>query len=435
MPKLKPQTAKGMKDILPEDQKYWEYIISTFEKILRSAGFSKIETPLVEKASLFERPIGKETDIVEKEMYFLESKGKNGQKEKLVLRPEATASVARAYIEHGMKNLTQPVNLYYYGPMFRHDKPQMGRQRQFYQLGAEVLGELDPAVDAQLISLSVRLMRDLGISDFSVQINSIGTDKSRARFVKKLKDYYKPYGKKICKECQKRLKLNPLRLLDCKEVECAKYKDGAPQIIDYLDSKDRKHFTEVLEHLDDLEIPYELNTHLVRGLDYYTRTVFEIYPEIEKIKDSSQMTLGGGGRYDSLIEQIGGKDTPGIGFSFGVERIIEVLKLNDIKIPQHDFPDVFVVQLGGLAKKKSLKIIEKLRSEGFKTVAALGKDSIKSQLKLADKLKVPFAIILGQKEVLDGTVIFRDMSGGMQEVVEWDNIVGEIRKRLPKDDI
>jgi len=433
MSKLNPQTVRGMIDILPEDQKYWSYIIDVFEKNIQSAGFLKIDTPIVEKASLFERPIGKDTDIVEKEMYVLENKKKFQDKERLVLRPECTASVARAYIEHGMKSLSQPVQLYYYGPMFRHDRPQKGRLRQFYQLGAEVLGEIDPFIDAQIISISVRFLKDLKIGDFTLEVNSIGSPKSRQKYIKKLQDYFLPFKKKLCPECQNRLKSNPLRLLDCKNQDCSKYKEAAPQLIDYLDQKDKIHFMEVLEYLEELSIPYEINTHLVRGLDYYTRTVFEIWPQVNKITDPASFTLGGGGRYDNLIETIGGFQVPGIGFSFGVERIIEILKLLEVKIHHQEMPDVFVVQLGKLAKKKSLKIIEDLRSVGFKTVSAPSKDSIKTQLKMADKLKSPIALIIGQKEVLDGTLIIRDMSGGFQETIRSEEVVSEIEKRLPRN--
>ena len=435
MAKTQIQTARGMHDILPGDQKYWRFIEDNFEKIVRSAGFFKISSPLVEKMSLFERSVGEETDIVEKEMFVLVNRNErdNKNKESLVLRPEGTASVVRAYIQHGMQSLPQPVQLYYIGPMFRYDRPQKGRQRQFHHIGLETLGEIDPIIDAQIISLASRLMQNLKISDFSIQINSIGCSKCRKKFVKKLKEYYKPLLKNICLECKERYKKNPLRLLDCKESVCQDYKGGAPQIIDYLDREDQNHFREVLEYLDELEIPYELNTYLVRGLDYYTRTVFEIWPQGEEFKNPSQFALGGGGRYDDLISLLGGKSTPAIGLALGVERIVEVMKAKEIKISSKDIPDIFVVQLGKLARKKSLKLIEDLREEGFKVVSALGKESIKSQLKLANKLKATLALILGQKEVLDGTAIIRDMSGGMQEVVTLENVVDEIKKHLPKE--
>lgn len=443
MAKIQVQTVKGMHDILPEDQKYWQFLEANFERVTKSAGFSKISTPVVERASLFEHPIGEETDIVEKEMFFLENKGEEeDEKEKLVLRPEFTAPIARAYVEHGMQTLPQPVQLYCTGPLFRHDRPQKGRFRQFHHLNLEIIGELDPILDAQLISLASRLIKRLKIKDFSIQINSIGCSKCRGRFFKKLEEYYKPVLRHLCPDCKRRYKKNPLRLLDCKEPVCQEYKAGAPQIVDFLEPQDQNHFKEVLEYLDELEVPYELNTYLVRGLDYYTRTVFEIWPAPTtgqggplgpEIKDPSQFALGGGGRYDDLIQMFGGKSTPAIGFALGAERIIQLLKDREIKIPLRDIPDIFVVQLGKLAKKKSLKLIEELREEDFRVISALGKESIKSQLKLADKLKVPLALILGQKEVLDDTVIIRDMSGGMQEVVNLESVVDEIKKRLPRE--
>ncbi len=443
MAKIHVQAVRGMRDILPQDQKYWQFLEDNFLKTAKSAGFSRISFPIVEKASLFERTIGEETDIIEKEMYSLAPKtkepsdrGKDKEKEEketLVLRPEGTASVARAYIEHGMQTLPQPVQLYYTGPMFRHDRPQKGRQRQFHQLGLEIIGELDPILDAQLISLASRLIKKLKIRDFTVQINSIGCTKCRAKFIKKLQEYYKPILKNLCPDCRKRYSKNPLRLLDCKELACQEYKAGAPQMVDYLDQEDQAHFRQVLEYLDELEVPYELNTYLVRGLDYYTRTVFEIWPKMEEAEDPSRFALGGGGRYDDLISLFGGKPTPAIGFALGAESIIELLKEKEIKVASREIPDIFVVQLGELAKKKSLKLIEELREESFKVISALGKESIKSQLRLADKLKVPLALILGHKEVLDGTVIIRDMHGGMQETASAENVVDEIKKRLPRE--
>lgn len=427
------KTVKGMADIVPEDNNYWDFIEDSFKEVLISAGFQRIVTPIVEYASLFERPIGEKTDIVEKEMYYLEKKNDDDKIEKLALRPENTASVVRSYLEHGMHVKTQPVKVFYFGPMFRHDKPQKGRFRQFFHIGAEAIGDDDPMIDAELISISYRLLKKLKIDNFSIQINSIGTSKTRESFIEKLKEYYHPYLSDMCDECKGRIKTNPLRLLDCKQQSCQRYKEGTPQIIDYLDTKDKAHFMEVLEYLDELEIPYELNTHLVRGLDYYTRTVFEIWPQIDKIKDPSRFAVGGGGRYDGLAELIGGKPVPGIGFAFGVERIIEILKMTDKKIKHSKSPDIFIVQLGGLAKRKSLKAAEILRDEGLSVVFAANKDSVKSQLKLADRLKVPIALIIGQKEVLDGTLILRDMNGGMQETVSINSVVDEVRKRLPKD--
>lgn len=436
MAKLQINRARGMRDILPEEQRYWQFIISKFENIAKSSGFSRIDTPIIEKSSLFERSVGEETDIIEKEMFRLESRksdDKKDDKETMVLRPEGTASVVRSYIENGMHTLPQPVQLYYYGPMFRYDRPQKGRFRQFYQLGCEIMGEIDPILDAQLISLVSRFLKSLKVNDFSVQINSIGCMKCRTKFIKKLVSYYKPLLKNLCSDCRKRFNKNPLRLLDCKEQTCQDYKAGAPQIVDFLDKEDQDHFRQVLEYLDELEVPYELNTYLVRGLDYYTRTVFEIWPQDDNVKEPSQFSLGGGGRYDDLISILGGKSTPAVGFSLGLERIVELLRNKEIKIPVRDIPDVFIIQLGKMAKKKSLKLTEQLREEGFKVTTALGKESIKAQLKLADKLKAPLALILGQKEVLDNTVILRDMSGGMQEIIGVENVVDEIKKRLPRE--
>jgi histidyl-tRNA synthetase len=418
--------VRGMKDILPEDMVLWDQIIKKAEELVKAYAFQKIETPILELASLFDRSLGQDTDIVSKEMFTFSDKGGD----LLALRPEGTAPVARAYIEHGFLNRPQPVKLYYFGPFFRHDRPQAGRFRQFHQFGLETLGESAPMADAEIIFLTSVFFKEIDL-DVSIQINSIGCANCRTSYLKALKEYYQPRKKYLCETCKKRYTKNTLRLLDCKEPDCRELSLDAPHIIDYLDEDCRKHFTKVLEYLDEAEVAYTLNPRIVRGLDYYNRTSFEIWPSDED--NSAQNSLGGGGRYDYLIEQLGGRETPAVGVALGLERIISLLRQRKIKYHIKEEPLIFVAQLGESAKKKSLVLYERLRKEGFRLHQAFTKDSLRSQLSLADKLGAHFTLILGQKEVLDKTILLRDMSNGSQEVIDFNKIVPELKKRIEKN--
>lgn len=419
------QTIRGMKDILPEDIKYFQFIFKEAEDLLKIAGFSKISTPILEYTELFERTVGQSTDIVEKEMYIFQDKGG----ESISLRPEMTAPICRAYIQHGMDNWPKPVKLYYIEPNFRYERPQKGRQRQFWQVGFEVLGTADPISDAEVISLTIQLLRKWQIKNFSLQINSIGCPRCRAKYKKPLISYYDKNFEVICDDCKRRILKNPLRVLDCKNKKCFKIKEKAPQILDYLCDECSLHFKGVLEYLDELEILYELNPYLVRGLDYYTKTAFEILPKGE---EDSDISFGGGGRYDNLIETLGGSSVPGCGVAFGVERIIDFLLENKIKIKEEKKPSVFVVQLGEKAKRKALILVKMLREAEIASSCALSKESLKSQLKIANKMGTPLVLILGEQEVLEDTIILRDMNSGIQEVIQFSEIVFEVKKRLPR---
>lgn len=413
-----------MRDLLPEDQKYWRYIFKKAEPLLEFYGFEKIETPVLESTELFARSVGESTDIVEKEMYTLRTKGGDS----LTLRPEGTASVARAYIENGMSVRPHPVKLYYSGPFFRHDQPQQGRYRQFYQLAAETIGDDSEAVDAELIFLAWKLLDSLGLDGYNVHINSIGDARCRPAYAKALKDYYKNRIKKVCATCKIRFKTNILRMLDCKEEGCKEIAKEAPQMVDYLDDECRRHFKRILEFLDEAKVPYILNSHLVRGLDYYTRTVFEFVPEENPGPQSSVIA---GGRYDRLIDMLGGSKTPAAGWAMGLDRLVLSLKEKNINVPDsRPKPKVFLVQLGDAAKRKSLLLFESLRRAGVETKSSLGRDSIKSQLRIANRLGVKFTLILGQKEALDGTIILRDMDASTQETIPLEKIVEEVKKRL-----
>ncbi len=419
------QTPRGTKDILPEEQKYWAKIRKVVPHLAESYGFERIDTPILEYAELFTRSIGTSTDIVSKEMYTLSTKGGD----MLALRPENTAGIVRAYLQYGMVNLPQPVKLYYIGPMFRHEQPQHGRYRQFHQFGFEVIGEGDPVIDAQLIHLSHVLLRDLGLKNLQIKVNSIGDKIERRKYRGLLQQYYRSRVQKLCKNCKVRLKVNPLRLLDCKEEKCMQLKSEAPQIIDHLSRECHTHFKEVLEFLEELELPYLLDPYLVRGLDYYTRTVFEIIREGD---ERAQNTLLAGGRYDRLAEELGGKPTPGAGASGGIERIIQAMQHAEIRVEGRSRPQVFLTQLGDLGRRKSLRLFEELRKAGIFAAESLGKTSIKTQLKIANRLGVRFSLILGQKEALDGNVIVREMDSGIQETIPLTKVIAEVKKRLAK---
>jgi len=415
---------KGMHDILPDEWPYWGKIYKTLSKLSEDYGFSRIDTPILEETDLYIRSTGEGTDIVEKQMYNLKTKGGDY----LTLRPEGTPGIVRAYIENGMIGMSQPVKLYYVGPFFRYEAPQHGRYREFHQWGLEAIGGRSPVLDAQIIFVFYIFLKELGIKNLSIQINSIGCKECRPGYRRALVAYYKYKKAKLCSDCRRRLSINPLRLLDCKNPSCQNLVREAPQVLDYLCDDCKSHFKNVLEFLDELELPYFLNPHLVRGLDYYTKTVFEILPE--EGKDLRQSALAAGGRFDNLVEFLGGKPTPAVGGALGIERVISLMKTRNIKAEKEKKNQIFFAQLGDLAKKKSLKIIEKLRKSGFSVISALSKDSIKSQLKIANKYEVDFSLILGHKEALEEKIIIRDMNTGIQEVVKLNDLAKKLRQKM-----
>lgn len=426
------RTPKGTFDILPVEERYYERIADVAKDMGRFYGFEKIDTPIIEYADLFLRSLGEETEVAAKEMYFFKTRGGD----RVVLRPEGTAPIARAYLEHGMFNLASPHKLFYIGPMFRHENPQAGRHRQFHQFGFEIIGEKDPIYDAQIMNLLKNILESLGLKNLIFQVNSIGCKHCRKIYIKKLLKYYKKHMKEVCKYCRIRFYKNPLRMLDCKEEKCQPIKAKAPLIVDSLDADCKKHFKEVLEYLDELNLSYIFSPHLVRGLDYYTNTVFEIVKEDKKDENAkelvvkSQSALGGGGRFNDLIKLLGGKDTPAVGAACGFERIISEMKSENVKLSKERQPKVFLVQLGEAAKKKALKLIEDLRRANIWAFESFGRDSIKSQLNVANKLAMPYALILGQKEAMDGTIILRDMKSGIQEVISMEKIIPKLKQKL-----
>jgi len=420
------QAPKGMNDILPNVQKYWEKFFRISKESALYYGFEIIETPILEFADLFKKGIGFNTDVVEHEIYTLKTKGGDF----LALRPELTAPVVRAYIENGFANQPQPVKFFHYGPVFRHEAPQAGRYRQFHQADFDIIGEGDPVVDAQVIQLIYGILKEAGLKGLSIHINSIGDKICWGKYRDALKLYYRNKINRLCKNCKKRFRENPLKILDCKEEECAVLKSSAPNSVDYLDKACHDHFKLVLEFLDELNIPYILDPYLVRGLDYYTRTVFEIMPED---MNGSQTTLASGGRYDYLVSQLGGKPASAVGGSIGAERTVNEMRRQDVKVNAvKPRARVFLAQLGDLAKKKSLRLFEEFRKNNIYVSESFGRDSVKAQLRVADRLGADLVLIIGQKEALDNTVILREMQFGVQETIPLEKIINEVKKRLKK---
>lgn len=415
--------VRGMRDLLPADQAYWRQAFEGAQGICDAYGVERIETPVLEESNLFVKGVGKQTDIVEKEMFSFETAGN----EHVSLRPEYTAGICRAYIHHGMLNLPQPVKLWYWGPSFRHERPQSGRYRQFWQYGVEIMGESDAVVDAQLALIAWRYLKDLGI-DSVVRINSIGTPESRINYRNALVAYFRPKRNRLSEDDKKRLLKNPLRLLDSKDPAMAELKAEAPQIVDWLDETSKNHFMRVLEYLDEVGVPYQLDPFLVRGLDYYTQTVFELY-DTNETEETAQSALGGGGRYDGLIEILGGRPTPAAGFALGIDRVVSRMKASK-PIQTEKKVDVFVAQLGEAGRKRALALFEEFRVAGIKAAEAFAKSSIKTQMDIANRYGARWTIIVGQKEVLDGTAIIRDMDAGTQEIVDGRKVVHEVQKKM-----
>jgi len=415
------KASRGTSDILPEEYIYWKYIEEKVAFLCQLYGYQPLSTPIFEDARLFTQTVAGGTDIVDKEMYIF--KDKNGQE--LALRAEGTAPVCRAYLEHGLFNLAQPVKLYYIGPAFRYERPQYGRYRQHHQVGFEALGEADPALDAEVIEMAWQFFLSLGLSGISIQLNSIGCKLCRPGYLEVLKQHYSSYTDRLCPDCKARLTRNPLRLLDCKKASCQNIAKTAPKIPDYLCHECQLHFQSVQKYLRILSTPFQLNRRLVRGLDYYTRTVFEVEPQ----EKEGQSTLGGGGRYDDLIEALGGKPTPGVGFAAGLERIILNLKGQHLDIPPLPKPDAFIAYLGQEAKIQAMKIAAELRKAEIATIMATGDKSLKGQMRQANSLGSAHVLILGEQESRNRNVILRDMRSGEQQTIPLAEIARMLKLR------
>ncbi len=414
-------TPKGMRDIVSDDYYKFQGLFEKAQEVAVYYGFKPIETPILEHEEVFTTAVGVGTDIVDKEMYTLKTKGGDH----LAMRPEQTAGLMRAYIQHGMQSLPQPVLLYHSGPVFRHDKPQKGRYRQFYQFDVDALGSDKSIVDALVIKTIYTILEEAGAKNLFVTINSIGDKDSRPAYLRELTNYYKKHVDKLAEIDQERLKTNPMRILDSKEPETIEINAGAPDSISYLSTSGKRHFKEVLECLDQMNIPYQIDKNLVRGLSYYTHTVFEI---IETMEDGTKMTVAGGGRYDYLGRQLGAKkDVPAMGGSIGMDRIVEQPWFKDLTPRIMKKPKVYFIQVGTEAKLKSLNVVEILRKAHIPIMQSLSKDSLGAQLAVAEKSGTPYVMIFGQMEAVHDTVIVRNMETRSQETVPIAELAAYIK--------
>jgi histidyl-tRNA synthetase len=412
-----------MRDLLFEDQRYWRFITGKIQETTDLFGYRRIDTPVLEQAGLFIRGVGEGTDIVEKEMYIFEDR----DGDHLALRPEFTAGIMRAYIENGLHTLPAPLRLWTMGPLFRHERPQAGRYRQHSQFDVEVIGEQDPAVDVEVISLAFHLFTGLGFYGLRLYINSTGCPACKPAYVRRLVDYFSTYADRLPPDDKMRLQKNPLRILDSKEAVTQALLEQAPHITDHLCDDCASHFTRLKQYLEAIDRPYVVDYRIVRGLDYYTKTVFEIKAD----GLGSQDTICGGGRYDGLIQELGGPPTPGIGFGSGVERYVLALQHLGVEPPPEPLPQVTVSYLGEPAKLTALNLVETLHRESIGVMLTPGDRSLKAQIKSADRLNVAFAVILGEDEVKGAQATVRQMSNGEQVRVDLAGLAGWLKHRLP----
>ncbi|MBU4140597.1 MAG: histidine--tRNA ligase [Candidatus Omnitrophica bacterium] len=414
------KAIRGTKDILPKNSQIWCFIEGKAKGLCELYGYRQIRTPLLEEARLFARSIGEATDIVQKEMYsFLDRK-----KRLLCLRPEATASVVRAYLEHGLDKSAHLAKFYYFGPMFRAERPQAGRLRQFHHIGVEAIGSLSPYLDAEVISLAVKILQEIGLEGFSVQLNSIGCRKDRQKYKLILRKALKNKLKLLCCDCHSRYKVNLLRIFDCKNVACKKVTRRLPSIVDSLCPQCRGHFFKVKQILNSLNISYTLNPHLVRGLDYYTKTCFEfVHPHL-----GAQNAVGAGGRYDDLVSDLGGPEKPAVGFALGIERLIAAIAPGkEAEQANKIFPSLYVAVIGDEARQLAFKTLHSLREQGIFCEMDYHDKSLKGQMRQADKLRAKYVAILGETELKKEVVILRDMQNKSQKEVKIDKLAEELK--------
>lgn len=406
------KAPKGTKDLLPKESYKWIYLEKTLRAISETFGFREIRTPMFESTDLFERGVGETTDVVQKEMYTFEDKGGRS----ITLKPEGTAPVARAFIENSIYAEAQPTKMYYFIDAFRYEKMQKGRLRQFHQFGIEVFASKEASIDAEGISLAMRSLKEFGLKNLSLNINSLGCPECRAKFNNALKQYLKENYDNLCTTCKTRFEKNPMRILDCKEKSCKEIGKGAPVILDYICEECNEHFEQLKKYLDILEIKYVVDPYIVRGLDYYTKTVFEI------INNSDGLTICGGGRYDGLIEEIGGQSIPAFGFAIGMERLLMVLEEEGINITKPNYMDIYIGSMGEEAKLFSFKFANSLREKGIKCDCDHMSRSVKAQMKFANKIESRFSIVLGESELKENKAKLKRMSDGEQFDVYLDSI-------------
>lgn len=410
---MKYSGLKGMEDILPPDIAVWQAVEAAARELFARYGFQEIRVPILESTDIFTRGIGEATDIVEKEMYTFTDKGNRS----VSMRPEGTAPVVRCYVEKNLHTLASPQKYFYTGPMFRYERPQKGRFRQFYQVGAEAFGVATPSMDAEIVLLLKNLLEAIGLRGLNFELNSIGCAECRPSYRQALVDFFGAKRSEYCSDCQRRYETNPLRILDCKVPRCGELRQGAPTVTEYLCEGCRTHFDELIALLDALQVPYTLNPNLVRGLDYYTKTTFEVTSE----HLGAQKAVAAGGRYDRLVEEFGGPATPAIGFAMGMERIVTLLK-EQKETPQRE-PKVFVASLGKAAELEGFRIVEMLRAQGIWAEQSYGGGSLKSQLRRADRVGAEFALIIGENELKAGMLQWKNMKKGEQGEVAVADVV------------
>ncbi|OZM57821.1 histidine--tRNA ligase [Lottiidibacillus patelloidae] len=420
---MKIQVPRGTQDILPGDSEIWQYIEQSAHNICERYNYKEIRTPIFEHTELFERGVGDTTDIVQKEMYTFTDRGDRN----LTLRPEGTASTVRAFVQHKLfGNAAQPTKLYYLGPMFRYERPQAGRFRQFVQFGIEAIGSNDPSVDAEVIALAMDLYRELGLKNIKLVINSLGDAESRNAHKEALIKHFQPRIDEFCSDCKQRLEKNPLRILDCKKDRNHELMSNAPSILNYLNEQSSAYFTEVKQHLTAMEIPYVVDETLVRGLDYYNHTAFEIMSDAEGF--GAITTLSGGGRYNGLVEQLGGPETPGIGFALSIERLIAALEAEKVELPIKTELDCFIVAMGEEAKKVATKLLYQLRKAGLSADKDYLDRKAKAQFKAADRFQAKRVLIIGEDEIQKNVVLVKDMESGEQQELSLDSVINEIKE-------
>ncbi len=409
------KAIKGTKDVLPKEVHKNQYIEATCLETAEKFGFKEIRTPVFEHTELFQRGVGDTTDVVQKEMYTFDDKGGRS----ITLRPEGTAGAVRSYLENGLCNEALPQKVCYLTSCYRYEKPQAGRLREFHQFGVECFGSQSPLADAEIIALAKSVFDSLGIEGLTLELNSIGCPKCRAEYQKALKEYFTQYKDRLCDTCKDRLERNPMRLLDCKSPEDKEIAKGAPVVLDYLCEECQEHFDKVQQYLKAQDIEFKINPNIVRGLDYYTKTVFEF------ISDSigAQGTVCGGGRYDGLVKELGGQDTPSLGFGMGLERLMLLMEAQNAPFPEAERPDLFIVALGDKATLKALEITKDMRAEGFGTQLDLNQRSVRAQMKYADKLNAKFNVVIGDNEVETGIATLKNMDTGEQSEISLETFV------------
>ncbi|MFR6065307.1 MAG: histidine--tRNA ligase [Eubacterium sp.] len=409
------KAIKGTKDVLPKDAYKNQYIESTALDVAERFGYKEIRTPVFEHTELFQRGVGDTTDVVQKEMYTFDDKGGRS----ITLRPEGTAGAARSYLENGLCNEALPQKVCYITSCYRYEKPQAGRLREFHQFGIECFGTSSPLADAEIIALASTIFNELGVKDLSLEINSIGCPECRAKYHEALKEYFRERKDELCDTCNERLERNPMRILDCKSPICSEIAKDAPVVLDYLCDECREHFEAVKGYLTAQNIEFTVNPHIVRGLDYYTKTVFEFVSN----SIGAQGTVCGGGRYDGLIEELGGQKTPSLGFGMGLERLMLLMEAQDCEFPQDKVPDLFIVALGDKATLKAVEIAKDMRTEGYTCLYDLNGRSLKAQMKYANKLGAKYVIVLGDKEVEEKIATLKNMKDGEETEIALDTFV------------